>query len=134
MARWCDDSEAALPPGRDDDARDTRGNSGPETRLAPREGVQQTTTGESAFLSRAGALGIDPIIRAQIDRETSVLKEENHNFILELLGVEPNAVDDVVNAAEESRRLRQNQALGVPPSEGEVPTISRKRNSLLKIF
>lgn len=118
----------------DDDTRNTRGNAGPATRSAPRAGVAQTTPGESAFLSRAGALETDPLIRTQIDRETSVLKDENQNFIRALLGLEQDSVDDVVDAAQESRRLRENQALGVPPAEGEVPTISRTRNSLLDIF
>ena len=119
---------------KDDDTRKARGNVRLAARAAPRDGMQQATAGESAFLSRAGALETDPLIRAQIDRETSVLKDDNQNFIRELLGLKQDAVDDVLDAAEESRRLRENQALGVPASEGEVPTISRKRNSLLDIF
>ncbi|MEK9899261.1 MAG: DUF3035 domain-containing protein [Rhodospirillaceae bacterium] len=118
----------------DDDTRSTRGNAGPAAQPAPRAGVQSATPGESAFLARAGALETDPLIRSQIDRETSVLKDENQNFVRALLGLKQDAVDDVVDAPEESRRLRENQALGVPPTEGEVPTISRTRNSLLDIF
>ncbi|MBN42586.1 MAG: hypothetical protein CL573_03740 [Alphaproteobacteria bacterium] len=118
----------------DENERTTRGNVGPSTRSAPRARVQQTTTGESAFLARARALDTNPRIRAQIDRETSILKHENQNFIRELLGLKQDAVDNIVDAPEESRRLRENQALGVPPAEGEVPTISRTRKSLLDIF
>ena len=118
----------------EDETRDTRRNAGPAAQAAPREGVASATTGESAFLERAGALETDPLIRSQIDRETAVLKDENQNFIRELLGLKQEPVDDIVDAPKESRRLRENQALGVPPDEGEVPTISRTRKSLLDIF
>lgn len=118
----------------DDDERAARGNTGPAARSAPREDVARATTGESAFLSRAGALETDPLIRTQIDRESSILADENQNFIRKLLGLKQDPVDEEVDAASEARRLRENQALGVPPSEGETPTISRTRNSLLDIF
>lgn len=118
----------------DDDDRAARGNTGPATQPAPRIGVTRATTGESAFLSRAGALETDPLIRTQIDRESSILADENQNFIRKLLGLEQDAIDDEVDAPAEARRLRENQALGVPPAEGETPTISRTRNSLLDIF
>jgi hypothetical protein len=107
---------------------------GPAVQAAPREGVNQTTTGEAAFLSRAGALETDPLIRAQVDRESAVLVEENQNFVRKLLGLKQDPVDDVVDASAEARRLRENQALGRPASEGEVPTIDRSRNSLFDLF
>ena len=112
-----------------------RGNAGPNAQAAPREGVSRSTTGESAFLSRAGALETDPLIRSQIDRESDVLVEENENFVRGLLGLKQDSPAAVVDAPAEARRLREAQALGVPPSEGEkTPTIERKSNSLLKIF
>ncbi|MBT5571620.1 MAG: DUF3035 domain-containing protein [Alphaproteobacteria bacterium] len=112
-----------------------RGNTGPNAQAAPREGVSRSTTGESAFLSRAGALETDPLIRSQIDRESDVLVEENENFVRGLLGLRQDSPAAVVDAPAEARRLREAQALGVPPSEGEkTPTIERKSNSLLKIF
>lgn len=112
-----------------------RGNQGPNTQAAPREGVTRATTGESAFLSRAGALETDPLIRSQIDRESDVLVEENENFVRGLLGLKQDSPAAVVDAPDEARRLREAQALGVPPSEGaKTPTIERKSNSLLKIF
>ncbi|MEP4379992.1 MAG: DUF3035 domain-containing protein [Alphaproteobacteria bacterium] len=118
----------------DDEERAARGNDGPAAQPAPREGVARATTGESAFLSRAGALETDPLVRSQIDRESSILADENQNFVRELLGLKQDPVDEEVDAASEARRLRENQALGVPPSEGETPTISRTRNSLFDIF
>ncbi len=118
----------------DDDERAARGKTGPATQSAPRDEVARSTTGESAFLSRAGALETDPLIRSQIDRESSVLVEENKNFIRELLGLKQEPVDEEVDAPSEARRLRENQALGVPPTEGETPTITRTSNGLFDIL
>lgn len=118
----------------DDDERAARGNTGPAAQPAPRADVARSTTGESAFLSRAGALETDPLIRSQIDRESSILADENQNFVRKLLGLRQDPIDEEVDAASEARRLRENQALGIPPAEGETPTISRTRNGLFDLF
>ncbi len=122
----------------DDDTRNragTSGNAGPTIQAAPRGAVTSNTAGESALLSRAGATETDPLIRAQVDRESSVLVEENENFVRSLLGLKQDSPAAVVDAPAEARRLREAQALGVPPSEGgQTPTIERTNNSLLKIF
>lgn len=112
-----------------------RFGTGPATQAAPRESVTRNTTGESALLSRAGALDTDPLIRSKIDRESDVLVEENENFVRNLLGLKQDSPAAVVDANAEARRIREAQALGVPPSEGAItPTIERSSNSLLKVF
>lgn len=112
-----------------------RFGSGPATQAAPRESVTRKTTGESALLSRAGALETDPLIRSQVDRESSVLVQENENFVRNLLGLSQDSPAAVVDADAEARRIREAQALGVPPSEGaQTPTIERTGNSIFKIF
>jgi hypothetical protein len=127
---------------RNDDAKKStrrgisnlRDSDGPAAQAAPRDSVSRSTTGEAAFLSRAGALETDPLIRVQIDRESSVLVEENENLVRSLLGLEQDSPAAVVDAPAEARRLREAQALGDPASEGDTPTIERSSNSLLKIF
>lgn len=111
-----------------------RFGTGPAAQAAPRESVSRTSPGEAAFLSKAGALDTDPLIRSRVDRESAVLAEENQNFVRRLLGLKEDAPGEVVDAPAEARRLREAQALGSDPSEGETPTIERKSNSLLKIF
>ena len=112
-----------------------RFGSGPATQAAPRESVTRNTTGESALLSRAGALETDPLIRSQVDSESSVLVQENENFVRNLLGLSQDSPAAVVDADAEARRIREAQALGVPPSEGaQTPTIERTGNSIFKIF
>lgn len=118
----------------DDEERAARGNTGPATQPAPRTDVARATAGEAAFLSRAGALETDPLVRSQIDRESSILADENQNFVRKLLGLKQDPIDEEVDAEAEARRLRENQALGVSPAEGETPTISRTRNGLFDIF
>ncbi|MBT3809814.1 MAG: DUF3035 domain-containing protein [Rhodospirillaceae bacterium] len=119
---------------RGDDARAPGTNSGPAAQPAPRTDVARSTTGEAAFLSRAGALETDPLVRSQIDRESSILADENQNFIRKLLGLEQDSIDEEIDAAAEARRLRENQALGVPAADGKTPTISRTRKGLFDIL
>ena len=112
-----------------------RGNDGPATQAAPRELVSRLSTGESAFLSLAGALETDPLIRFQIDRESAVLVEESEDFVRSLLGLERSSPAAVVDAPAETRRLREAEALGTSPfGDGNTPTIERKGNSLFKVF
>ncbi len=45
---------------------------------------------------------------------------------------EPQATGDIVDAIEEAKRLRENAALGKPVTDGETPTIERRRKGLLE--
>lgn len=119
--------------GEQDNATQSVRREGPSTTAAPQEAVSQRSSGESAFLARAGADGIDPDIRSKIDREASILADADLNFVQKLLDFKPDN-DEVVDAEAEARRLRENQALGRPATEGDTPLIDRKTNQLFKIF
>ncbi len=110
-----------------------RRNEGPPTTAAPQGAVSRTTRGESAFLARAGADNVAPDIRSTVDRENTALAEADLNFVQKLLNFDPD-IGDVVDASAESRRLRENQALGREVTKGETPLIERKSNPLFKIF
>ncbi len=110
-----------------------RRNQGPPTTAAPQGEVSRTTTGESAFLARAGADNVAPDIRRKIDRESAALADADLNFVQKLLNFNPD-IDDVVDAPAESRRLRENQALGREATVGDTPLIERKKDSLFNIF
>lgn len=110
-----------------------RRNQGPPTTAAPQGEVSRTTTGESAFLARAGADNVAPDIRRKIDRESAALADADLNFVQKLLNFNPD-IDDVVDAPAESRRLRENQALGREATVGDTPLIERKKDSLFRIF
>ena len=106
---------------------------GPAVTAAPQGDVSQRSTGESAFLSRAGADTVEPDIRTQIDREYAVLREADTNFVQRLLDFQAD-IDDVLDAPAEARRLRENQALGRSATEGDTPLIERKNDQLFNIF
>ena len=105
---------------------------GPDAPLAaPHAGVQTTTVGEAALLRLAGAATAAPGIRLIVDRESAVLAKADVTFIDRLLNFdEPKGT--VVDAAAEGQRLRENQALGRPVTEGETPRIERKERGLLE--
>jgi hypothetical protein len=98
---------------------------------APRAAVETTSPGEAALLAKAGAAQADANIRTEVDRESAVLADASRNFIQRLLNYN-NDTAEIVDAPAESRRLRENEALGKPTTEGETPTIERRQRGLLE--
>lgn len=94
---------------------------GPESYIAQRTG-DSPTAGEVALLSNAGALNADPAVRALIDDETRALKQKDERFLDEVLfWQKPSEPNRIVDATNEAQRLRENEALGRPVTEGETP-------------
>ncbi|MEQ9144061.1 MAG: DUF3035 domain-containing protein [Parvibaculaceae bacterium] len=78
--------------------------------------------GEQALLANAGALNADPNIRSVIDDETRALKQKDERFLDDVVfWQQPSEPNRVVDAAGEAQRLRENEALGKPVTEGETP-------------
>src|SRR5262245_7811626 len=91
------------------------------------------STGEMALLQNAGAAGIDPGIRQQIDAETAAQIERDKSLIERLVFWRtPEPYGTVVDPVAESKRLQENQALGKPMTEGQTPIITRRRKGLLE--
>jgi len=89
--------------------------------------------GERALLVAAGAEQADPNIRAVVDRETGLLNEDDEGFLDFLVfWREPEPSGTVVDAEKETRRLRENAALGKDVTEGETPTIKRRKKALFE--
>jgi hypothetical protein len=91
------------------------------------------SNGEVALLQNAGAAGIDPGIRAQIDNETAAQIERDKSVIERLVfwrTQEPYGT--VVDPAAEAKRLQDNQALGKPVTEGETPIITTRKKGVLE--
>jgi hypothetical protein len=95
--------------------------------------VVGVSPGTQVLLERTGALDADPEIRTQVNIETSILAEEDQSFTERLMfwGT-PAEYGIVVDPVQEARRIHENQALGQPITEGETPTIERKRRALLE--
>lgn len=91
------------------------------------------TLGELSLLKAAGADKIDPGIRRAIDLETQQLNAESEDFIDALVFWRDKEMPgSVVDAAAETKRLRENAALGKAVTAGETPTIERKSKALLE--
>lgn len=91
------------------------------------------SSGESALLQSAGASGVDPNIRQLVDTETSQDQADSRTLADSLVfWRDPEPYGDVVNPTEEQKRLQENAALGKPVTEGETPTIVRKKRGMLE--
>ncbi|MGB0629265.1 MAG: DUF3035 domain-containing protein [Alphaproteobacteria bacterium] len=89
--------------------------------------VTTASLGESAILSKAGATNPDPNIRREINRESSILATEDDSFADKLIFWQDRAEPGtIVDAEAETKRLRENAALGDAPTKGRTPRIVRK--------
>lgn len=89
--------------------------------------------GERSLLRAAGAEGVEPDIRLVVDRETNQINEESEDFINRLVfWRDPEPYGEVVDPQQEAKRLREAAALGSSVTEGETPTIKRKKKALFE--
>lgn len=96
-----------------------------------RASVAGETQGERSLLNQTGAQSSDRGIRAVVDQENAALEEANSGLIDRIIdygttsgNTDPNEV--LVDPTAESRRLRENRALGLPVTEGETPEIEQE--------
>ncbi len=91
------------------------------------------TRGQTALLTQAGADRAQPDIRRVINEESANLMVADQSFVDRIMfwqSQPPPGV--VVDPRAESQRLAANAALGQPLTEGEVPTIERRRRAPLE--
>ena len=101
--------------------------------VAPDAKVARTgDASERALVAKAGAGGIDPNIRSQVNRDTRVIDDSNKGFIDSLIFWQDKPVPGViVDPAKEQQRLRDAQATG-QPSTAPTPKIVRRQRGLLE--
>ncbi len=91
------------------------------------------SSGEQALLGRAGAVNADSSIRREVNRESAQIAEAGQNFVDTLIfWRESDPAGEVIDARRESRRLRDNAALGSPATSGTTPVIVRRERGLLE--
>lgn len=89
--------------------------------------------GEKILLKKAGADNADPAIRRVVDQETTMLAETDRSFTDKLIFWRKSEdYNEPVDPTKESRRLKENQALGKAITDGETPTIKRKKKGILE--
>ncbi len=98
-------------------------------------GPTGATAGEAALLQVARADEANPEIRRVLNEETTQLAERDAGFVDRVLSrVRPQQGDDgeTINAAEEERRLRQQESsLNTGAVDQQAPVIRRKSRSIL---
>ena len=111
----------------------TLASNGPLVDAAPRQSVSAQTAGETALLRMAGADDANRQIRQVVDKESAILADASVSFLDKLLSFrEPDVPGVLLDASAEARRLRENQALGRPVTDGPSPNIERKERGLLE--
>ena len=96
-------------------------------------GAVKESVGEVALLKQAGASNVDPNIRQVVNREFTQLAERDKSFTDKLIfwqKAEPEGT--VIDPTKEAQRLRQNAAVGQPVTNGETPTIVRRKRGILE--
>lgn len=87
---------------------------------------------EQSLVAKAGASGVDPNIRSQVNRDTRTLAEKDNTFIDSLIFWQDKPTPGViVDPEKEQQRLRDAQATG-QPSKAATPTIERRKRGLLE--
>jgi hypothetical protein len=95
---------------------------------APRAG----DASETALVAKASAGGVDPNIRAQVNRDTRRIAEENTSFIDSLIFWQDKPPPGtIIDPVKEQARLRDAQASGTPSTQA-TPTIVRRKRGLLE--
>jgi hypothetical protein len=102
-----------------------------------RYGAQsRPSTGEAALAQRVTAYyGVEPDVRRKVDSESAQLALEQEKFLHTVLfWLDPEQAGTALDANAESRRLRENDALGKPANAGEAPVIARKKSGISSLF
>lgn len=106
---------------------------GPAVRAAPRAPVSVNSGGEAALREQLHLDQAEPNIRQIVNRETADFVYETEYPIDKLLfWKEKPPAGVVLDADKESKRLRENSALGRPVDAGETPSIERRRGGILE--
>ena len=94
--------------------------------------VRSGDASERALIAKAGAGGIDPNIRSQVNRDTRVIDDSNKTFIDSLIFWRDQPTPGtIVDPSKEQQRLRDAQATG-QPSTAPTPKIVRRQRGLLE--
>ncbi len=105
----------------------------PARRTVTSAPLPETSGGESALLTQAGAARVQPGIRDIVNQEASVLADADRTFVDRLIfWRKPEEPGVVIDPQREAQRLRENQALGRPVNEGDTPIIRRRQKGALE--
>jgi hypothetical protein len=91
------------------------------------------SAGEAALLAKVGTTQSDPRIRELVERDSLTLADADRTFLDRIVfWRKPDEPGTVVDPEREAQRLRENQALGRPVTEGDTPIIRRRKKGALE--
>lgn len=91
------------------------------------------SAGEAALLAKVGTTRSDPRIREMVDRDSVNLADADRTFLDRIVfWKKPDPPGTVVDPQAEAQRLRENQALGRPVTDGDTPIIRRRKKGALE--
>lgn len=106
---------------------------GPAVQAAPRAPVSVQSGGVSALREQLRLDQAEPNIRQIVNRETADFVYQTEYPIDRLLFWKDKPEPGILlDADKESKRLRENSALGQPVDTGQTPTIERRRGGILE--
>lgn len=121
----------------DPEARNTAAAANNAPVVPIRYGAQsRPSAGEAALAQRATAYyGVEPDVRRKVNEESVQVALEQEKFLHKVLfWLEPDPPGVTLDANAESRRLRENEALGKPVNAGEAPIVARKKSGISSLF
>lgn len=124
--------QAVKPRNRASEALGLEGDISGKDKLA-NEDTSNLSPGELSMLRLTGATDADPGIRMKIEKETSFMATNSKSFTDKIaFWQNPSKFGLTVDPAKESKRIRKNQALGLPLNKGDIPVIKRKKKALFQ--
>ena len=103
-----------------------------ETLLQPFNDQPYEASNDSGFLNKIGAAEASGSIREILSAEQDAAKAKKNGLLPTIRNQEPS--DPVIDAAKERERLMEAQKAGEAVNEGDVPTVSGKKNTLDWLF
>ena len=94
--------------------------------------AQSRSAGELSLLKAAGADNVGLDIRALVNKESDSLRDDRGFLEALVFWRDREEPGTLVNAEGESRRLRENSALGKDVTDGETPSIERREKALFE--
>jgi Protein of unknown function (DUF3035) len=96
---------------------------------------EAASSGERALIAQATTAPVDPEIRRKIAEENMQLAQVEAELFTRLVKWnQPQTLAVAVDPVAETERLRANRAAGKPPTEGDPPVITQRRQSVLQGF
>ena len=105
-----------------------------QDRVAGKQPATPGNASEQALVAKAssGAGGVDPNIRAVVNKDTKTIADNDKSFIDSLIfwqDKQPSGT--IIDPTKEQQRIRDAQASG-QPSSAPTPTIERRKRGLLE--